>query len=136
MRHRRNRRFRHRSNGRGFQSRSNGSDSSRLRPSTFSNGRTRNNFINPQNAEKLVEKYNNLAKEALSSGDKILSENYFQHADHFARIFEEKNLNNKENKINNEISKSEQVKSEQVKSEQVKSEEDISNIKDSNAEKK
>ena len=45
---------------------------------------------NNHNASKLVEKYNNLAREALSSGDKILSENYFQHADHFARILIEK----------------------------------------------
>ena len=44
---------------------------------------------NNHNAPKLIEKYNNLAREALSSGDKILSENYFQHADHFTRIFEE-----------------------------------------------
>ena len=41
---------------------------------------------NNQNAAKLVEKYNNLAREALSTGDKILSENYLQHADHFSRI--------------------------------------------------
>ena len=42
------------------------------------------------NAPKLVEKYNDLAREALLKGDKILSENYFQHADHFARILSEK----------------------------------------------
>ena len=41
---------------------------------------------NNHNAPKLIEKYNNLAREALSSGDKILSENYFQHADHFTRV--------------------------------------------------
>ncbi len=41
---------------------------------------------NNHNAPKLIEKYNNLAREALSGGDKILSENYFQHADHFTRI--------------------------------------------------
>ena len=41
---------------------------------------------NNHNASKLIEKYNNLAREALSNGDKILSENYFQHADHFTRI--------------------------------------------------
>ena len=41
---------------------------------------------NNHNAAKLIEKYNNLAREALSGGDKILSENYFQHADHFTRI--------------------------------------------------
>ena len=45
---------------------------------------------NNQNAAKLIEKYNNLAREALSSGDKIISENYFQHADHFTRILNEK----------------------------------------------
>ena len=44
---------------------------------------------NNHNASKLIEKYNNLAREALSSGDKILSENYFQHADHFTRILSE-----------------------------------------------
>ncbi len=41
---------------------------------------------NNQNAAKLVDKYKNLAREALSSGDKILSENYLQHADHFSRV--------------------------------------------------
>lgn len=45
---------------------------------------------NNHNAPKLIEKYNNLAREALSTGDKILSENYFQHADHFTRILREK----------------------------------------------
>ena len=44
---------------------------------------------NNHNASKLIEKYSNLAREALSSGDKILSENYFQHADHFTRILNE-----------------------------------------------
>tara|TARA_B100001057_G_scaffold471541_1_gene533968 strand:+ start:122 stop:556 length:435 start_codon:yes stop_codon:yes gene_type:complete len=44
---------------------------------------------NNHNASKLIEKYNNLAREALSGGDKILSENYFQHADHFTRILNE-----------------------------------------------
>ena len=45
---------------------------------------------NNHNAPKLIEKYNDLAREALSKGDKILSENYFQHADHFARVLSEK----------------------------------------------
>ena len=42
------------------------------------------------NAPKLIEKYNDLAREALSNGDKILSENYLQHADHFTRVLNEK----------------------------------------------
>ena len=50
---------------------------------------------NNHNASKLIEKYNNLAREALSSGDKILSENYFQHADHFMRILNEKEIQKK-----------------------------------------
>ncbi len=45
---------------------------------------------NNQNASKLIEKYNDLAREALSNGDKILSENYFQHSDHFLRISNER----------------------------------------------
>ena len=47
---------------------------------------------NNHNAPKLIEKYNDLAREALSKGDKILSENYFQHADHFLRISNEKEI--------------------------------------------
>ena len=46
----------------------------------------RNPGKNNQNAAKLVFKYKDLAREALSNGDKILSENYLQHADHFSRI--------------------------------------------------
>ena len=45
---------------------------------------------NNHNAPKLIEKYNDLAREASSNGDKILSENYLQHADHFTRILNEK----------------------------------------------
>ena len=99
MRHRKIRRFRHSSNNRGYHSRRNGGQQHRLGPNSFSNnGITRNNFSN-QSAEKLVEKYNALAKEALSSGDKILSENYLQHADHFIRIIDYKNLGQNSNKV-------------------------------------
>ena len=95
---RRPKRFRRRPNGRNHQGRlDNGDAKLRLGSNSFSEGRSRNHFIIHQSAEKLVEKYNSLAKEALSSGDKILSENYFQHADHFIRIIDEKNLG--QNKI-------------------------------------
>ena len=61
---------------------------------------------NNQNAPKLIEKYVDLAREALSNNDKILSENYFQHADHFIRIQAEKEKNriaqDDVNKISNE----------------------------------
>ena len=68
------------------------------RPKFVSNYSNNENFQrkipgrNNHNASKLIEKYNNLAREALSVNDKILSENYFQHADHFTRI-----LNDQEN---------------------------------------
>jgi len=62
---------------------------------------------NNHNAPKLIEKYNNLAREALSSGDKILSENYFQHADHFMRILNEKEIQ-KKNFISNNNDKSQE----------------------------
>tara|TARA_B100001250_G_scaffold405998_1_gene424351 strand:+ start:927 stop:1313 length:387 start_codon:yes stop_codon:yes gene_type:complete len=77
--------------------------------------RRKNPGRNNQNASKLIEKYNDLAKEAISNGDKILSENYLQHADHFARIIQSRELekevnikssnedkNNSENKNHNE----------------------------------
>ena len=101
--------------------------------SNFSNG---DNFQrkspgrNNHNAPKLIEKYNNLAREALSNGDKILSENYFQHADHFTRILSEQeslrkarysikteeNKSLKDNNINDEEPKKEEAKNKVVSS--------------------
>ena len=63
---------------------------------------------NNHNASKLIEKYSNLAREALSTGDKILSENYFQHADHFTRILNDQDAQRKINSQNNDQSKSQQ----------------------------
>ena len=51
---------------------------------------------NNHNASKLIEKYSDLAREASSSGDKILSENYLQHADHFTRVMNEQEAFRKE----------------------------------------
>ena len=83
------RRNRYRSNGdRNFHK--NGSD--QKLNSDFSNNsnfRRRSPGRNNQNASTLVEKYTSLAREALSNGDKILSESYFQHAEHFIRILGE-----------------------------------------------
>ena len=56
---------------------------------------------NNHNAPKLIEKYNDLAREASSNGDKILSENYLQHADHFMRILNEKENLKKEKFLEN-----------------------------------
>ena len=94
-----NRRSNFRRNDRNFKS--NGD-----RPKFSSNYSNNENFQrkipgrNNHNASKLIEKYNNLAREALSSGDKILSENYFQHADHFTRILNEQENYKKSKLIN------------------------------------
>ena len=102
MYQRKQRRFRRNRNGRGHQSYGNGHMQARLGSNSFSNSKTRNNFRTTLSDEKLLEKYNNLAKEAMSSGDKTLSENYLQHADHFIRIIEDRNKN-KANIINKPI---------------------------------
>ena len=70
---------------------------------------------NNHNASKLVEKYNDLAREALSKGDKILSENYFQHADHFTRVLSEKEYykTSKDKENNETISKNIELTSQQ-----------------------
>ena len=84
-----NRRNSFRRNTRNFKSTS---DSSKF-GSNFSNNenfKRKSPGRNNHNAPKLIEKYNDLAREALSNGDKILSENYLQHADHFTRVLNER----------------------------------------------
>ena len=97
---RKQRRFRHRSNDRDRSPRENGYMQVRSRSNSFSNNQTRNNFRPTQSAEKLLEKYNSLAKEAMSLGDKTLCENYLQHADHFMRVVEDKSKNKDQSKAN------------------------------------
>ena len=91
-------RFRRRTNGRN--NRPHGmSDQNRQRQNSFTNGQSRNNFRQSLSAEKLFDKYSSLAKEAMSSGDKTLSENYLQHADHYMRVIEDKNRSRNQNKV-------------------------------------
>ena len=111
MRYNNPRRNRFRSNDKGF--RRNGSQDLRIggidstsrsfHNSTSRSFQRRSFARNGFNAEKLLEKYNNLAKEALSNGDNILSENYYQHADHFLRIIENRNSiqNNSKSHLDN-----------------------------------
>ena len=84
---------------------------------------------NNHNAPKLIEKYNDLAREALSNGDKILSENYLQHADHFTRILNEQESFRKakyadnDNKVeNDETTKEKIIKKDEVSNNKVKEE--------------
>ena len=69
---------------------------------------------NNHNASKLIEKYNDLAREASSNGDKILSENYLQHADHFTRI-----LNERENFKKEKYSESRDLNNSEVVEEKI-----------------
>ena len=84
-----NKRGRFRSNDRSYKR---SGETSKFNSDYSSNSNFQRNLPsrNNHNAPKLIEKYNDLAREALSKGDKILSENYFQHADHFTRILAEK----------------------------------------------
>jgi hypothetical protein len=113
-----NRRNNFRRNDRNFKS--NGD-----RPKYGSNFSNNENFQrkvpgrNNHNAPKLIEKYENLAREALSSGDKILSENYFQHADHFTRILNEQEAYKKAryastNETNKELSEDNAIEEEVI----------------------
>ena len=92
---------------------------------------------NNHNASKLIEKYNDLAREASSNGDKILSENYLQHADHFTRIMNEQDTFRKqkfaENKnLNNEASEDlEAIKTDEISKDEV----DTKNKSDTKVEK-
>jgi len=62
---------------------------------------------NPHNVEKAMQKFQQLAKDAQSSGDPVLAENYLQHADHYSRRLTELNERSKDNSSNekNNISK-------------------------------
>ena len=80
---------------------------------------------NNHNAVKLIEKYNDLAREALANEDKILSENYFQHADHFTRVQnEQESLRmTRVNSSNAETIKT--VESKTVEEKPIKAEDDV-----------
>ena len=70
---------------------------------------------NNHNAPKLIEKYNDLAREASSTGDKILSENYLQHADHFTRVLNERESIRREKSEDNKSEKNLNISLEKTK---------------------
>ena len=121
------RRGRFRNNDRGYKR---GPDSSRFKSdySTNSNFQRKIPGRNNHNASKLIDKYTDLAREALAHEDKILSENYFQHADHFMRILKEQDKNRPIKAIEDANSnKSETIKKED--SNKSSNEEEIENGK-------
>ena len=95
-----NRRPRFRSNDRSFKRAGEGP---RYKSDFHTNGDFQRKSLsrNNHNASKLVEKYNNLAREALVNEDKILSESYFQYADHFMRVLNERDKNQPIKEIKN-----------------------------------
>ena len=80
---------------------------------------------NNHNAPKLIEKYNDLAREALSNGDKILSENYLQHADHFTRVLNERESFRREKVIESISENSLNTTIENIENSQKKSDKDL-----------
>ena len=121
-----NRRTSFRRNARNFKS--NG-DNSKF-TSNFSNNE---NFKrkapgrNNHNAPKLIEKYNDLAREALSNGDKILSENYLQHADHFTRILNERESFRKEKFLENKSENNSETSEENIENSEKNPDKDLAN---------
>ena len=99
MHNRRSGMFRRRSNGRGFRRQNNDNEGRRLISGAFSNARNKNNFQPHQSVEKLLERYKILAKEAIASGDRMSSENYLQHVDHFERMVSQKYSNQNGNNL-------------------------------------
>ena len=80
---------------------------------------------NNHNAPKLIEKYNDLAREALSNGDKILSENYLQHADHFTRILNEKESFRRDKITESRSEKRNDINNQSVEDSELDSNEDL-----------
>ena len=82
---------------------------------------------NNHNAPKLIEKYNDLAREALSNGDKILSENYLQHADHFTRILNERESFRREKFLENKSENNSDISEENIENSEKNTNKDIAN---------
>ena len=62
-------------------------------------------LLNPASIEKVISKYQQLAKDAQSNGDPVLIENYLQHAEHFSRKLAELNHKTQSSADNNQIKK-------------------------------
>ena len=110
MNNNRRRNFRGRQQKNNFRRRPTSSHSSN---GHFSNNTGNKNFSrngslsNPASIEKVISKYQQLAKDAQSSGDPVLIENYLQHAEHYSRRLAE--INYKSQSVSNSIDKSDNV---------------------------
>ena len=68
---------------------------------------------NIHNVEKTMQKYQQLAKDAQSNGDPVLSQNYLQHADHYLRRYNELN-ERRENIVEKTIPEEKSVSKEEI----------------------
>ena len=98
MNNNRRRNFRGRQQKNNFRRRStsNHNNNGHFSSNTGNKNFSRNGSLsNPSSIEKVIFKYQQLAKDAQSSGDPVLIENYLQHAEHFSRKLAEINLKSK-----------------------------------------
>ncbi|MDC0474515.1 DUF4167 domain-containing protein [Hyphomicrobiales bacterium] len=65
-------------------------------------------------SKQIYEKYISLARDAQSSGDNVLQESYFQHAEHYARILIESGKFEKQESLSEDKNSSEQSSNGQV----------------------
>ena len=94
MNNNRRRNFRPRIQKNNFRRRSNSlnsSNSNSLNNNGNMNFNRNGSMNNIHNVEKTMQKYQQLAKDAQSNGDPVLSQNYLQHADHYLRRYNELN---------------------------------------------
>ena len=101
------RRFRPRPQKNSYRGRSNnrGPNSNGHFQSNGNISRNNGSMTNPFNVEKTVQKYEPLAKDALSSGELVLHANYLQHAEHYSRRLAELNEQKVPKKSDNNIEK-------------------------------
>ena len=122
MNNNRRRNFRGRQQKSNFRRRpsSNHSSNGHFSNNTGNKNFSRNGFLsNPVSLEKVISKYQQLAKDAQSSGDPVLIENYLQHAEHYYRklaeinqkteLTTEKNFKNDDYNRNSELSDEKKV---------------------------
>ena len=105
MNNNRRRNFRPRVQKNNFRRRSgslNSSNSNSLSNNGNINFNRNGSMNNIHNVEKTMQKYQQLAKDAQSNGDPVLSQNYLQHADHYLRRYNELN-ERRENSIEKSI---------------------------------
>ena len=108
----RRRNFRPRTQKSGFRRRSGPLNSNNNGNMNFNRNGSMNNI---HNVEKTMQKYHQLAKDALSNGDPVLAQNYLQHADHYLRRYNELN-DRRENSVEKIVSDKESLDKEKVKS--------------------